>query len=347
MPKFTELIDTFDTGLSLANWPRVGPYAGWDSVRKCASINANGLYMSGTNLGFIESQPIYDLTSVACYARFQFDPNIGSNGTVSFFLVRDRQNWIGMNVDSGLISGYKLVAPGGSTYAFSITYVPATHGPWWRIREQGGSIVFDCSTDGRTWLSLGSVANPSWSLVGLSMRVEVGDYNNSTPPGPYQVLVDNVNSVVPGIMPQWARLTGPKGDRPNPYFFSTAGGATNWPAGSSSPITLTSPHIRYDTSWTDPRVYRTWQGICFMEGLIRRSDNAGIANGTVVGVIPVGWCPPGRSIMQSVCSGDGTNCRARVDVDPNGNITLQDIGAGSAVWLSLTGFWPLDPTWHT
>jgi len=351
--KIAEFNDTFDTGVLASQWPMRGQYARWDAVRKAASLNANGAYMASGQADFIDTRPnTFDLTGSSVYARLVIPAAIGSGGTVNFKLVLDNQNLLIMQVDSGSLTGYRQTVGSGASIAFSVTYNPAIHGPWWRIRESWG-IHFDCSTDGRAWTELGFIANPTWSLTGLSIRFEAGDYNNTTPPGPYQVLIDNVNSVGPSLFggpvalatPEWARLTGPKGDRPNPYFFPADSGFWS-PYASRADLVLISPHIRYDTSWTTPQVFRTWQGICFMEGLIRRSDNGAIANATVLGVVPVGWCPPARAILQSVCSGDGTNTRCRIDVDPNGNITMQDIGAGSAVWVSMCGFWPIDPSWR-
>jgi hypothetical protein len=132
---------------------------------------------------------------------------------------------------------------------------------------------------------------------------------------------------------EWARLTGPKGDRATPYVVHampviqvlvllTNGG---------------SQLIQYDTSWTVPRVVRTWDNMCFMEGLIRRTDSATIAGGIICN-LPAGFRPEARTLLNSVASADGINCFARVDVDPNGDVTYQASMAASG-WISPAGRW--------
>jgi hypothetical protein len=128
----------------------------------------------------------------------------------------------------------------------------------------------------------------------------------------------------------WGRLTGPIGDRAIPQAHAAM------PA--YGVITLTSPHVRYDTSWSEPACWRTWDGLVVMQGLIRRSDNASIAQGTIIGYVPFGFRPADRTLLATVCnSADGIQLFTRLDVDPNGALTLQ-VGT-SNVWFSLSAWW--------
>lgn len=102
-------------------------------------------------------------------------------------------------------------------------------------------------------------------------------------------------------------------------------------------IALQSPFVRYDTSWTNPTVYRTQDGLCFMEGLIRRSDNAAFGGG-LLAVLPVGFRPSDRTLLNGVSNADGAQLLTRLDVDPDGSVTFQ-AAAASPVWLSMTGRW--------
>lgn len=128
----------------------------------------------------------------------------------------------------------------------------------------------------------------------------------------------------------WTRLTGPQGDRATPQIHAVM------PA--YGVVALTSPHLRYDTTWCEPGVWRTWDGLVVMQGLIRRSDNASIAGGTIVGYVPFGYRPTDRTLVETVCnSADGIQLFTRVDVDPNGAITLQ--AGTSNIWVSLSAWW--------
>jgi hypothetical protein len=196
-----------------------------------------------------------------------------------------------------------------------------------------GTVTFAVSPDGFNWTVLGTTPTPTWNITNLVLNISCGDGN--TAPGPYTVLVDAVNPLAQPVTTNWARLSGPEGDRPGITYFTNL---------ISAPLILTTPHQRYDTSWTDPVVRRTWQGLCFLEGLVRRSDNASVAGGTVIGYVPEGFWPTGRTILNGVCNGTVNENYARMDLDPNGALTLQV--ASSAVWFSVTGCWYTDQTWH-
>ena len=334
MAKFSEFTDTFDNGVRTSRWPRRGQNVSWDAANKAAVLNINTDYSGG-----IDTAPnVYDFTGSAIYFKLTFGP-ITSTFEVYCALTLDANNYIQMFVSSNSFSCQKVVA-GTITNALSTPYIPSQHGPWWRMREASGTVYFDVSGDGINWVNMASTPDPTWSLTALSFSIYCGSAD--TTPGPSNLIVDNVN-VVPyptTALPVWARLTGPKGDRAVPSYFRSI---------DSAPVALTAPHVRYDTSWTDARVYRTWQGICFLEGLIRRSDNGNIPGGTTVGNIPLGYWPAANSqvLLFASVNGDATLCMGRLDVTMSGALVFQATNAASgSAWLSLCGYWPVDPTWH-
>jgi hypothetical protein len=128
---------------------------------------------------------------------------------------------------------------------------------------------------------------------------------------------------------EWARLTGPKGDR--------AVTAAPFAAPVISNLTLVAPLQTYDATWTTCRVVRAWDNLCFLEGLFRRSDNAAFG-AQVIATLPAGFRPYARTLLNGIGSADGTQTFCRIDIDPDGTLTFQG-GIATCVWASACGRW--------
>ncbi|MGW2223802.1 hypothetical protein [Streptomyces formicae] len=63
--------------------------------------------------------------------------------------------------------------------AVSLTYSAATHA-WLRIRESGGTVFWDTSTDGSTWTNRRSIATPAWVTSSVNaVAVELLSWRNN------------------------------------------------------------------------------------------------------------------------------------------------------------------------
>ncbi|QCX81248.1 hypothetical protein C9F11_38325 [Streptomyces sp. YIM 121038] len=63
--------------------------------------------------------------------------------------------------------------------AVSLTYSAATHA-WLRIRESGGTLFWDTSTDGSSWTNRRSITTPAWVTSSVdAVAVEMYSYRNN------------------------------------------------------------------------------------------------------------------------------------------------------------------------
>jgi hypothetical protein len=172
---------------------------------KWALINASSTRVSITNKRLevtshtvvdtydgIHSVNYYDLTASCAFVRVL---NAGSQSITTL------QSFIGVNVDTsnglifwignGTIYAQKQVA-GTYTSFYSKAYNSNIH-KWLKIREAGGTVYWDYSTDGKTWTNFTTLANP-FAVTSMYAVVSAGIYG--TEASTTTVIFDNFN--VPG-----------------------------------------------------------------------------------------------------------------------------------------------------
>lgn len=91
-------------------------------------------------------------------------------------------------------------------------------------------------------------------------------------------------------------------------------------------LSLQSSWVVYSTTYNSPQYTKSSDGIVTVRGLIK---SGATANGTIIANLPIGYRPDKKLILSS----NANSHHARVDVSPNGNITIE--GGGDAAWLSL------------
>lgn len=117
----------------------------------------------------------YDLTSSYYLVQILYAGNqtLVSRQTI-LYAELDVNNKVYIQIDQGNISANYVVA-GTPTYgAGSVTYNPATH-KWVRLREASGTTYFEYSTNGHTWSTLHSLANPI-TLTAVTAGLQSGTY---------------------------------------------------------------------------------------------------------------------------------------------------------------------------
>lgn len=100
----------------------------------------------------------------------------------------------------------------------------------------------------------------------------------------------------------------------------------------------------YSSSWPCPSYTVSTAGVVLLQGLAKDG-----ANGTAIFTLPSSLVPNKQIIFAGLNSGASA---ARLDVATNGNVTWQQIGAGTSLWVSLDGVRYLaqsvaNPTWTT
>jgi hypothetical protein len=187
-PKMETLTDSFDTTI--------------DKVTKWSATNANVVWDSGSGgrakipcttsyyeLATNNLVPGYDLTGSYIFVQPTIPP-VGSGG---------REVYLELAVDATrkeqllfIYSGGNLLArrmvlganAGTTTLAYS-----ATNHAWWRIRESGGTIFWDTSSDGTNWTNFTSIANP-FPVTNLYVVLYSGYFGTETAADTF---FDNVN----------------------------------------------------------------------------------------------------------------------------------------------------------
>ncbi|AUG78100.1 hypothetical protein CFP65_3300 [Kitasatospora sp. MMS16-BH015] len=148
----------------------------------------------------------WDGTGQAVYAKVTPAPaGAGGAGVQTLFKVQlDGNN-----------SAYLVVRPGVSFQAFVYNagtasavnlpaYDPTAHA-WWRIRETGGSFVFEAGPDGAAWSTLATLAH-TWPVTAVSFFYIAGTFDGTLGGAAY---LEHLNTPLgaAGTLPAWPRIS--------------------------------------------------------------------------------------------------------------------------------------------
>lgn len=136
----------------------------------------NGI--SYTGYGGQTTNSGYDLTGTACFCSVA---NVGNQSLASCETVPLQLNDAGGTnklfwyVNGGNLLAIKTIAGVQATVA-TTTYNSSVH-KWFRIRESGGTIFWDYSTDGVTYTNFTSIINVL-TITALFLQVSLGTYSS-------------------------------------------------------------------------------------------------------------------------------------------------------------------------
>ena len=134
------------------------------------------------------SQSSYSLTGSNCYLNFVQ----GSSQSVDTYvkLLLDANNTVAFIWNNGTLYSYTLIAA-VEAYRNSAS-VTAGASTWLRIRESGGTLYWDYSTNDRSsWTNLDSMANP-FAVTSLALLLGSYEWGSSASPG--STIFDNINT---------------------------------------------------------------------------------------------------------------------------------------------------------
>lgn len=173
MAKASTIQDTFDSGALGAQWTLVNSGQVAVTNKQVVISNVNG----GSSYGIINSTATYDLTASAVFSQLVA---AGSQSMASWqaqpvFIKLDANNMVCWYINSGFIHAQKAVAGAFSDVLGTTAYDANVH-KWFMIRESGGTIFWDFSTDGQKWTNYTSLANP-FAITAISPTMQGGTYN--------------------------------------------------------------------------------------------------------------------------------------------------------------------------
>lgn len=99
--------------------------------------------------------------------------------TNGFRFIKERATIYAQRIVAGVITSVASTAYNGTTHA------------WWKIRESGGTIYWEVSTDGTTWNSFASYAH-SMNIGAMYVHIGAACYKAETNPGNF--FFDNFNT---------------------------------------------------------------------------------------------------------------------------------------------------------
>lgn len=196
MPLISTLIDNFNDGIVGPEWGNAyggvsepggrarvpcvaGQYAGYQTG-KVYTLAGSSVYLqvplaAAVNGGTVEVQTVFAITP---------DPTQGTNLAFN------------INTVTGTIrcESNTNYSDGAAT---SLTYSATTHA-WLRIRETGGTLYWDTSTDGSTWTNRRTLATPAWVTSSTTLALDLWSYRNNGTSNYAEF--DNVNTTQNGAV---------------------------------------------------------------------------------------------------------------------------------------------------
>jgi hypothetical protein len=154
--------------------------------------------VAGSHEAAYVSTSQYDLTGGNCYININGMVATGVAATAYFDLRLDNNNYLRWRQISNTITARKVVA-GVDTQLYTATWSATTY-KYLRIRESGGTVFFDSSTDGSTWTNRASIVGLPFAVTDL--KIWMGALcGNIAAPG--LLTVEDINLILPALTTTW------------------------------------------------------------------------------------------------------------------------------------------------
>lgn len=174
-PSSYNLQDNFDSNVINANlWALSGSGTPANQI-KCVNQEieittdaVNGDYFT------IASVENYDLTSSYVLMKLVSAGTQAANqDCIPLLLNIDANNELWWDINGGTIAAFKKVA-GSQASISTASYSSSTH-KWLKIREAGGTLFWDYSTDGFSWINFTSLSNP-FAITSVEPGMQGGQF---------------------------------------------------------------------------------------------------------------------------------------------------------------------------
>lgn len=152
---------------------------------------------AGSHDASYTSAATYDLTGDGFVIDIQTMVATGVAATAYFDLLLDDSNYLRWRQLSNAITARTLIA-GVDTQRYTATWSSSTY-KYLRIRESGGTIFWDSSSNGTSWTNRASLANP-FGVTALKIRFGASCGNVASPGS---LRLDDVNLILPALSSTW------------------------------------------------------------------------------------------------------------------------------------------------
>lgn len=140
--------------------------------------------------GDLSSVATYDLTGSYAFVEVLAVPSSATAADGALHLQVDLNNMFIWVKEGATLYAQKLVL-GVRVTLNSTTYDPVLH-KWWQIRESGGTIYWDTSTDGETWTNFTTFVNVL-TITAMTAVIAGTCFQNETSPGVFTWRYFNTN----------------------------------------------------------------------------------------------------------------------------------------------------------
>jgi hypothetical protein len=156
---------------------------------------------AGTHSAYYRTAAAYDLTGDACVFNVQTMVATGVAATVTLDLFGDANNVLRWRQLSNTITA-RVVVAGVDTQQYTATWSSTTY-KYLRIRESGGTIFWDSSTNGTSWTNRASIAAP-WAVTNLTVQFGASCGNVASPG---TLKLEDLNLILPAPSATWRDTT--------------------------------------------------------------------------------------------------------------------------------------------
>lgn len=186
-----EIADDFDDGTKADVWAGYAdPSATIAEVNQQVEMRIDGSIAAFAGYAWLGGPR----SLLGCHVSVQVK-QVGSNGggVFTYFSVPSSEGTATGDIAFTHAGGTLTmgVNEGGASTSQSVPYDPVEHA-WWRIREAGGTVHFEVSRDGLSWLPLVGVGTPAFAT---EVEVNVGMGAPEPAPGGGLAIIDNLNVV--------------------------------------------------------------------------------------------------------------------------------------------------------
>lgn len=152
---------------------------------------------AGTHTAYYRTGTTYDFTGGGFYINIDTMVATGVAAVASFEVSHASGDYVRWIQQSGTLKAQKVLS-GVATDLFTVTWSAATH-KYLRIRESGGNILFDSSTNGTSWTNRATLALP---FTVTDLLVQFGaQCGNIAAPGSFRL--EDVNLILPALATTW------------------------------------------------------------------------------------------------------------------------------------------------
>ncbi len=153
---------------------------------------------AGTHTAGYQTPLAWDLTGDGCYINIGTMVSTAVAAAATFQVILDANNFVQWYQQSNTINVQKVVA-GVATGLYSAAWSSTTY-KYLRIRESGGTIFFDSSTNGTSWTNRASIVGLPFAISSIAINIGAS-CGNVASPGSFRV--DDFNLVLPAPSSTW------------------------------------------------------------------------------------------------------------------------------------------------